>query len=445
MIRLATLFLLLGGGLLAAAEPPQKAFPFPYDQHDLENGLRIVTIPTPFPNIVAVYIVVQTGSRNEVEPGRSGFAHLFEHMMFKGTKENPPEKWEATMKQIGAATNAYTSDDLTAYHATFSKEDLEDVLKLEADRFQNLEYSEAVFRTETRAVLGEYNKNTAAPTQKLFETIRNTAYDKSTYKHTTMGFLEDIKNMPELFDYSREFFDRYYRPEYTTIIVAGDVQPENVRRLVAKYWGQWERGNYKPDIPQEPPQQGPREDKVLWPSPTLPWVTVSFKAPAYSDTSKDKAALTLLSYLGFSPTSELHQRLVISEQKVDTLFVYSPDTVDPSLFSVFARVKKQEDMDYVRQAIDETFALFKDSLVDPARLDAVKSNLKYGFALRMRDTEAVAQAATRFVALRRTPETINRLYSLFMTISPKDVRSVARKYFSDNSRTVVTLVSEVSR
>ena len=101
-----------------------KAFPYPFDQHDFPNGLRLVTIPTDYPNVVALYIVVQTGSRNEVEPGKSGFAHFFEHMMFRGTKRFPPEKWEAIMKTAGAATNAYTSDDLTVYHAAFAKEDL---------------------------------------------------------------------------------------------------------------------------------------------------------------------------------------------------------------------------------------------------------------------------------------------------------------------------------
>src|SRR5512141_2033082 len=119
------LLLCLAAGLLLAADKPSKVFPLAYDQYDFPNGLRLVTVPTDYPNVVALYIVVQTGSRNEVESGRSGFAHLFEHMMFRGTKEFPPAKYEQVMKETGAASNAYTSDDLTAYHTTFSKEDLE--------------------------------------------------------------------------------------------------------------------------------------------------------------------------------------------------------------------------------------------------------------------------------------------------------------------------------
>src|SRR5207248_3030832 len=119
------------------------------------------------------------------------------------------------------------------------------MLKIEADRFQHLDYTPAVLKTESLAVLGEYNKNSASPTSKLSEVLRDTAFDRHTYKHTTMGFLRDVQNMPEQYDYSREFFDRYYRPEYTTIIVSGDVKPAEVRSIVAKYWSSWKRGNYK--------------------------------------------------------------------------------------------------------------------------------------------------------------------------------------------------------
>ena len=173
LILLAALWL----GLTACGPASEdKIFPYPYAVSELDNKLRLVTVETGYPDVVALYIVVKAGSRNEVEPGRTGFAHLFEHMMFRGTEKFPPEKWEALMQDAGAETNAYTSDDRTVYHAVFSKEDLEPILALEADRFQNLKYTEEQFRTETRAVLGEYNKNFANPMRKLDEAIRKTAF-----------------------------------------------------------------------------------------------------------------------------------------------------------------------------------------------------------------------------------------------------------------------------
>src|SRR6266498_5075912 len=244
-------------GAATTAAPPGEILPFKAAEKRLPNGLKVIVVPTGFPNIVSLQIPVQTGSRNEVEPGKSGFAHFFEHMMFRGTKAYPPEKYQEILTQVGARQNAYTTDDYTNYHTTFSKEDLELMLRVEADRFRNLDYSPEGFKTEARAVLGEYNKNSANPIVKLEEVQHDKAFTTHTYKHTTMGFLKDIEDMPNQFEYSRTFFSRWYRPEHTTVIVAGDVQPAEVIRLVEKYWGGWKRGTYSVEIPQEPPAKAP--------------------------------------------------------------------------------------------------------------------------------------------------------------------------------------------
>ncbi len=293
---------LTAGMILGAASllfGAAKIFPYPYVQEDLPNGLRLITIPTDYPNIVSLFIVVGTGSRNEVAPGKSGFAHLFEHLMFRGTPEFPPEKYTNTLKDAGAASNAFTTDDFTAYHTTFSKEDLPIILSMEADRFQHLSYEQPAFKTETRAVLGEFNKNSANPTSKLREVLRATAFATHTYRHTTMGFIADIEAMPDEYDYSRQFFDRYYRPEYTTIIVTGDVDPKRVRALVDERWGTWKRGSFQTQIPVEPPQDSPRTAHVAWPTPTLPWIAIAYRGPAYSDDTADTVALDAVSRLGF--------------------------------------------------------------------------------------------------------------------------------------------------
>ncbi len=433
------LLLVLAAGAFVAANAQIKTFPFAYTQQDLPNGLRLVTIPTDSPNLVSIYIVVQTGSRNEVEPGKSGFAHLFEHMMFRGTAKYPPEKYNQILQRAGAASNAYTSDDLTAFYTTFSKEDLAEILAMEADRFQTLKYTPENFKTETGAVLGEYNKNSSDPEEKLDEVLHDTAFDRHTYKHTTMGFLKDVQDMPNQYDYSLKFFDRYYRPEYTTIVVAGDVDTKQVRALIDQSWGNWKRGSYHPDIPVEPPQQGPRETHVDWPSPTLPIITIAYKVPAYTDTQKDTAALDVLSTLAFSPTSDLYQKLVIGEQKVDSLGAGNPASVDPDLFTIRARVKRPEDVPYVRDQILETVSRFQNELVPAGQLESVKKRERYSFALALDNSEAVAETVAQFVALKRTPATIDLLYGEYAQLTPEDVREVARKYLVEKGRTIVTL------
>src|SRR5512143_333876 len=323
----------------ASPAAPRDLLPFKASEKTLPNGLKVIVVPTGFPNIVSIQIPVKTGSRNEVEPGKSGFAHFFEHMMFRGTKAFPPEKYQEILTRSGARQNAYTTDDYTNYHTTFPKEDLETILKIEADRFENLSYSESAFKTEARAVLGEYNKNSANPIQKLFEVQREKAFDVHTYKHTTMGFLKDIEDMPNQFEYSKTFFARWYRPEYATVIVAGDVKPETVFPLVEKYWSGWQRGAQSVTVPQEPPAHGPLYAHVPWPSETLPWVTVAFHGPAFSETKKDLQAIDALVNLSFGPTSDLYNRLVEKEQKLDALFPDVNLREDPDLVTVAARLK----------------------------------------------------------------------------------------------------------
>jgi zinc protease len=353
-------FCLLAGASLFAA----GIFPYPYVQEDLPNGLRLITIPTDYPNIVSLYIVVGAGSRNEVEPGKSGFAHLFEHLMFRGTPEFPPEVYTAEIQKAGAAQNAFTTDDFTAYHTTFSKEDLPRILSMEADRFAHLAVPEDAFKTETRAVLGEYNKNSANPFEKLYETVRATAFHTHTYSHTTMGFIKDIEAMPNEYTYSKQFFDRYYRPEYTTIIVAGEVDAKRVRTLIDERWGTWKRGSFKAAVPAEPPQDGPRTAHVDWPTETLPYLAVAYRGPAYSDTNEETAALDAISRLGFDQNSPLYQKLVIEEQKLDQLNAGPPTNLDPELFGVMARIKNAADIPSIQEQLIATAESFATKPVD---------------------------------------------------------------------------------
>lgn len=424
------------------ASAQQKMFPYPYDQHDFPNGLRLISVKTDYPNVVALYIVVQTGSRNEIEPGKSGFAHFFEHVMFRGTKNVPQDQYEKALKQMGAASNANTSDDRTMYHTTLSKEDLGQILKLEADRFENLSFPENVFRTEALAVLGEYNKNSAEPFNKIDEVFNETAFDKHTYKHTTMGFLKDVEDMPNQYAYSKTFFDRFYKPEYTTIIVVGDIDPAETRKLVQQYWGNWKRGSYKVDVPAEPPHTAPRRNHLDWPTQTLPIVLTGYRNAAFTDTEIDAAALDLLGTLAFSQNSDLYKKLVIEEQVADAFGFGNSDHVDPSYFQVYARLKKAADLPRVEKEILATIERLKTRRVDKAKLDAVKSRLRYELALQMNNSEAIARTLAHYVALKRTPETINRLHERYAQITPDDLLRIAKKYFVENERVTVTLTSK---
>src|SRR5688572_17787137 len=417
---------------------PSDIFPFKATEKTLANGLKVIVVPTGFPNIVSLQIPVQTGSRNEVEPGKSGFAHFFEHMMFRGTEQYSPEKYNTIITAAGARQNAYTTDDYTNYHITFAKEDLEKILAIEADRFQNLSYGEEAFKTESRAVLGEYNKNSANPINKLIEVQRDNAFTAHPYKHTTMGFIRDIEDMPNQFQYAKTFFSRWYRPERTTIIVAGDVEPNRVFSLVEKYWSDWQKGTFTVDIPRETEHKGPIYAHVPWTSPTLPWVTVAFHGPSAFQT-QEQAAMDTMFDLAFGQTSDLYKRLVEQEQKVDQMFFFGGPNVDPTLFTVFARVKNPADAVYVRDAILQTFADLRSKKLDAKRVEDAKSNARYSFVRALDNTESIASTLASFAHFERSYGTVNRYFAQLATITPDVIQKVAQKYFTDKNLVVTTL------
>jgi zinc protease len=415
-----------------------KILPYPIYQHKLDNGLNVVTIPYDSPGLAAFYIVVRVGSRNEVEEGVTGFAHFFEHMMFRGTDKYPRDKYNDVLKAVGAGANANTWLDRTIYHMTGNAEKIETMFEIEADRFMNLHYSEHDFKTEAGAVKGEYTKNYASPYEQISEELVNTAFDKHTYKHTTMGFFKDIVDMPNQFEYSKKFFDRFYRPEYATIVVVGDVKSDNINQLAEKYFGQWKKGNYDPAIPVEPEQKGTRFTH-LQNSSIPPYLSLNYKSPAFSDKTIDMPALDILSTILFSQNSELYKKLVIDEQKTRYIGGSTEDTRDPYLISIESSLYKQEDMQYVKDEIVKAIENVKNNGVDKKILEDTKSYLKYSFAMRNVDPDVIANSVAHYVYLTGDPESLNRLYSMYGMVTVDDIIKVAKKYFVPEHLTIATI------
>jgi zinc protease len=430
----------------AGAQPAaaDKIFPLPYSQRTLDNGLVVIVVPTATPGVVSLQIPMQTGSRNEIEPGKTGFAHFFEHMMFRGTPGYPADAYGAIIKNAGADQNAYTDDDLTNYYTTFTTEDLEKIIEVEADRFQNLSYSEDQFRTEALAVKGEYLKNYSNPLLKGFERLSDLAYDTHTYQHTTMGYLADIEAMPDQMTYAKTFFDRWYRPEHASVIVVGDVDAEQTLALVEKYWGGWKRGNYRVEVPAEPPLAGPRYEHLKWDGPTLPYLLNSWRGPAFGTDDRETPALMLLAEIYFGPTSELYQKLVVRERQVDQFFASPPTNIDPGLFSIGARLTDAKHAQAVTEAIQATLVQARSEALDAARLAETKSRVKYGFAATLNTASSIAGTLARYVSYRRDVETLNELYARFDEVTPDDIVQVANTVFTDSNRASVSISNDTA-
>lgn len=438
MLRLLALAVLGMAATALFSQQVKKTFPYEYQTGRLDNGLKYYVIPMESNGLVAYYSIVRTGSRDEWEPGRSGFAHFFEHMMFRGTKKRPQAVYDSTVVSLGADANAYTSDDITAYHLNFASEDLETVIDLESDRFQNLSYSENAFKTESGAVYGEYRKNMTNPFFVLWEKLKETAFKKHTYGHTTIGYEKDIANMPNMYDYSLSFYKRYYRPENVVIVVAGDVEAGNVKSLLQEYYGEWKPGYVEPEIQQEDEQTAPRTATVTYPGRSNPYLAVAYKNKAYDATDKDYIATQLLGELAFGSNSDLYKKLYLEEQKVQYLGPSFSDNRDPFLNIIYAVVNDEKDLGYVRDEIYKTVEKFKNTPVDPQKLKNLKSRMRYSFLMNLDTPDAVAGGMAKKVAITGGLEAIDIEFDTMEQVTVEDIMQAAQS-LTENKRTTVTL------
>jgi len=253
-----------------------------------------------------------------------------------------------------------------------------------------------------------------------------------------MGFFKDIVDMPNQYEYSKLFFKRFYRPEYATIVVVGDVTAAKVNKLAEKYFGKWERGNYEPIIPVEPVQKETRYVH-LQNGDIPPYLSLNYKGPAFSDTKIDMPALDVLSTIIFSQTSELYKKLVLEEQKVRFIYGGAQDSRDPNLITIAASLKDKKDMQYIKDEVVKVIEKVKNEGVDPKILLETKEHLKYSYAMGIDDPENIANSLSHYIMLTGDPEALNRLYAMYDKVTVEDIKNAAKQYFVPTGLTIATI------
>jgi zinc protease len=421
-----------------AAPPKGKTFPFDYKLITLPNGLKAYLIKAGSSGQISFITVVRAGAREEWEPGKTGYAHFFEHIMFKGTDKYPD--YDAITTRMGAARNASTSTDVTQYYLVTASSALEQVIDLESDRFMNLKYTEPVFRTEAGAILGEFSQGRANPRLYLFEKLMDTAFDVHTYKHLTIGFEKDVRAMPEGYQYSISFHNRYYRPENCVVLLTGDFDVNKAEQLIRKYYSPWKPGYVKPQITPEPAQTAPREATVEFPGRTLPILAVSYKGPAWSATDKLAAASEVLGLVAFGPNSDIYRRLVIQDQKVQSLGGDFSLSRDPNLLSIMTMVTNPDDVQAIKDEIRKTVEKFRTELCNPQLLADTKSAMKYDFLMRLETPQAINFAVRDFAVFTGGIEAVEDYYRTLESVTAEDLKAAANKFLVESGRTTVTLL-----
>ena len=427
-----------------AAQSREKAssrvFPFPYETVELENGLRAYLVKAGAPGQIAYLSIVRTGSRDEVEPGKSGFAHFFEHMMFRGTAKYPNYDEETT--KMGAFRNASTWADQTGYYIVANTEYLEKIIDIESDRFQNLKYSEPDFRTEAGAILGEYQNGAREPQRWLNEKVREEAFKKHTYAHTVIGYEADVRAMPQAYEYSKSFYQRFYRPENVVVVLAGDFDMAAAKGLIRKYYAGWKPGYKAPAIEAEPPQTAPRDKTVKYPGRTLPIIAINYKAPKWDPKDKTGVALEVLGQIAFGSNSSVFKKLVLQERRVQYFGPAFGLARDPFLVSIQTMVNKPEETKAIEAEIMAEVKKFHETLVDAKNLTDTKSSIKYGLLMGMETAQDVTFAVMPPIVNTGRLEALEDYMKTLESLTPEDLREAARKYLVDSGRTTITMVQE---
>jgi zinc protease len=426
-----------------AATTSNPVFPYPLKVDKLPNGLTVARVPFPSPGLVAYYSVVRVGSRNEVEPGHSGFAHFFEHILFKGTKKYPLGVREDILGKVGFNDNAFTADDVTVYHSYGPSSSLEQLVDIEADRFQNLTYSEETFQTEAKAVLGEYHKNAAFPELTIEEKLNATAFTKHPYQHTTMGFYDDIKAMPDKYKYSLEFFKRWYRPDLTLLFIVGDFDDAKLMEWIRKHYGSWTSTPTNVAIPNEPPQNDPRSIHIDWPSSTLPRHVLAWRTPAASLKRPDAAIQTVLADYLAGPTSPLHKELVLQKQLAEEISSDFTPHRDPYLFAIDVKLREEKHRAAVKKAIDSTLKQLVTGKVDAQRVSAIRSNILYSMPMEMETPDHVAVRLAWFAGIFGEADALVKHIQAIEKVTPQQLVAFAKEYFVANRRITLTLTPKV--
>ena len=418
-----------------AVRPPK----FDYQLHTLDNGLTVILSEDRSTPIVHLQLVYHVGSKNERE-GRTGFAHLFEHMMFKGSHNVPPDSHLTFISRVGGDGNAYTTEDETTFVETVPAQYLPLVLWLEADRMATLRIDRQTFEAERQVVKEERRwRYEDTPFGLLTEILYDQAYSVHPYKHTAIGSMEDLEAAS--IDDVREFFETYYVPENATLVLVGDFESDEALALVRQYFDRVPKAR-RPvprDIPREPPLTGERRMSLTatqnWP---LPVVVVAHHITY--DGHPDAYPLHIAAkVLSDGQSSRIFRRLVYDEQISVSASGAGTIIEDPNLFYAVSLVQPGRTPVESEAALIEEFERLKTDLISTDELQRAKNQFARDYVFTRATVEQKARHLSHAAVIHDDITTADAEFDIFMNITKEDVRRVAQTYFTEQNRLVLTI------
>ncbi len=431
--KLLIIILLITFGFFANAGEIQK--------HSLENGMTVFTLEDHSSPIVTFQVWYEVGSKNE-PAGATGMSHLLEHMMFKGSKNYGPEEHSRLIAQNGGYDNAFTTSDFTGYYSVLPSDKLELALKLEADRMQNLLLNKEALKSERKVVMEERRYRTDNRNMgKINEQIWALSYQAHPYHHPTVGWMSDLE------DISREeinnYYEQYYSPNNSTVIVVGDFETEKVKKLIKDYFGSMS-AQPEPDRvnTREPKQRGERR-LTYHKSTQTPYIVAGYHIPGKGH--KDYYTLKVISaLLSKGESSRLYKKLVYKDQSALFAGGWTGAREDHGLFLLYAAVKPGHTVKEVEKSLYEEVKKLKNKPVDKKELQKVKNQLQSENVFSLESIDGKASAVGRALLQSGDYRLYNKAPEKIKAVSREDIQKTAKKYFKKNTRNVVILKSKES-
>lgn len=428
-VSVSVLALLLGAG--SAWATPEAL------ETTLDNGLRVLLLEDHRSPVISFQVWYRVGSRNEL-PGSTGVAHLTEHTMFKGTPAYGPGVYARLVEQNGGQDNAFTSHDYTSYFVNIAADKIDLILKLEADRMQNLLLDPRAIETERKVVMEERRTRTEDdPEGFLGEELSAIAFKSHPYRWPIIGWMEDLQRITP--EEVRAFYRTYYVPNNALIVAAGDFKAPDLLERIRHHFGPIPRGPAPPPVKVvEPTQQGERRVTVRKEA-RLPLVFIGYPVPNFG--SPDAAALELLSViLSEGRASRLYRRLVYEQQiALNAGGDYSYFSADPNLFWFFATPLPGQSAEAVERALMREVEQLKVELVSESELERAKNQIEASFVFGQDSVHRRASLLARF-ELSGGWRLLERFVPLIRAVTAAELQTVTRRYFSDEHRNVGILI-----
>ena len=429
MIRVVTILILTAGVLMSSALPKHYT-------KTLKNGLEVVVIPMQNgSNVITTDIFYKVGSGDEIM-GKSGIAHMLEHLNFKSTKNLKMGEFDTIVKGFGGVNNASTGFDYTQYFIKSSSDNLSKSLHLFAELMENLNLKDEEFQPERDVVLEERLWRTDNnPTGYLYFRLFNNVYTYHSYHWTPIGFINDIKNWS--IEDIREFHKIYYQPQNAIIVVAGDIKPETVFASVEKEFGHIKNSEMPvKNHMVEPEQDGAKRIEIAKES-EVEIIAIAYHIPNFQH--KDQVPLSALSELLSSGKSSRLNSVLIDEKKlVNSIYAYNMENKDPGIYLFMAVCNPGVKAEEVEVELLKQIELIKNEEVSKAELDKVKLNTKSDFVFGMENSSSLVSLYGSYLARGDIKPLLEYEKNLEAT-TPKDIKEVANKYFTKKNSTTVIL------